>query len=171
MVTSPDKPGLSTEARTLPGRWQGEKTQGGDDYLLVSETDRAGRYQADIYEAGVIDTSHLFSLYADRDKGKYWGLATGDNDLQGELLFHLTLSGDRAEFRWPVGDKTVALLEGAGLAYEKDHSSGFIKWLTIRIRAPRGKLLKALQTGGEQILDSDITLFRRIPPPAVPAPN
>lgn len=171
VVTSPDEPGLSADVDALVGRWRpsvGEHPESEGDYLLVGKTDVAHRYRADIYEDGIKDDSPLFSLCQDRGQGKYWGFAVSDESLQGELLFHLVLSEDRAEFRWLNGDKTAALLDRAGLPYDKEASSDFIKWTRVRIRASRTELLDVLKAGGNRILDSDLTIFRRVRPQGAP---
>jgi hypothetical protein len=165
VVTSPDEPGLSVEVDAVTGRWQAVETKRAPDkgdYLLVSESREPERYRADIFEDGAREDSPLFSLCPDREPGRYWGFALDDQEPRGELLFHLSITGERAELHWLDPDKTIALLDAAGLAYDKRVSSGFPSWTRVRIYAPRNALLDALRSAGDGILASEPTLFQRV---------
>ncbi len=156
-------PGESTGVMlaTLPGRWQGEQEDPGD-YLLVHETPDPGLYRADIFEGGARDASHLFSLHPDRAPGEYWGLTWENRENKEALLFHLSVSGDRAEFRWPDSDRTEALLLAGGVDHVRSTASGMFKWTTIRVTTTAEALFKALRARDSDVLDEDITLFRRV---------
>jgi len=167
VVTSPNQPEQNVYVDAVTGRWQSEKgadAESEGDFLLVSKAAKAVRYRADIYEDGVKDDSPLFSLSPGRHQGEYWGFAVSEVNRNGEFIFHLILSGDRAEFRWLDSDSTESLLDDAGLAYEKQTGDGIFKWSIVQIRATRTELLNALNQGGESVLASDLSVFRRMSP-------
>ncbi len=169
VVISPNQPELAVYVDTVTGRWQpvqGADAQSEGDFLLVSKAAGAVRYRAVIYEDGVKDDSPLFSLSPGRYRGEYWGFAVSEENRNGEFIFHLILSGDRAEFRWLDNDSTESLLDDAGLAYEKQTGDGILRWSIVQIRASRTELLNALNRGGESVLASDISVFRRMSPQA-----
>jgi hypothetical protein len=147
----------------LTGRWQGEQAKDSGDYLLVSETPEAGLYRADIFEDGLRDASPLFSLHADRAPGEYWGLAWENRDNEEALLFHLSITGNGAEFHWPDSDRIEALLLAGGVDHERSTASGMFKWTTLHVKASADTLFQALQARNNQVLDDDVTRFRRVP--------